>query len=233
MSEAKTLLEYVPDRLEGMERTKGEEDAARAEVRRIDGKILEAELALERRRAELVKPDRSRVLAAAMLAGEPPPSEPEEPPGPAVTDLEATVRGLREMRKPPQERIGLARAELRAQTIRAFREAAERAAPDLVEAAQRVENLHAQIGAAQRLVESSGAGQGPGAIVVGGDWWDLRIPSSEQIGALRRATAMKYSRPILVGGDRDGLNVAATAAFEKARAEVRRLVGRWPLDKEF
>ena len=227
---AKRLLEYVPERLEELERIQAEVDAHRAEQKRIDDKIQEAEIALMRRQAELAKPDRSHALAEAALRGDDPPKEPKDPPGVAPQELQDTIRGLTAMREVPAKQIEKARALLRERCIAAFREAAERAAADLVAAARRVEALHAEIGAAQRLVESMGSGHGAG-IVVGADWFNLAIPSSEQIATLGPATKMNFFKPMLVGGYPEGLHNAATAAFQAARSEVTgRLGGRWPLD---
>lgn len=230
MSEAKTLLGYVPDLLQALEDIRAEEDAARAEVKQIDEKIHETELALYRRREETRKPDRSRVLAEAALRGEPPPPEPEEPPGPAPAEIEATIRGLQAMRAGPLERIGLARDRLKAQTVLAFREGAERAAVDLLAAAQKVATLHAAIGAAH-MVQVAAAPDKPEAVLVGRDWWELWIPTTEQLEALECTIHPHRQRQFLAGGDLQTLHLAASAAFDAARAEVSRRLGRWPLDR--
>ncbi len=225
----KTLLGYVPELLDELERLKAEQEAARAELRRIDETEATAEAALSNRRAELVKPDRAKALAEAALTGEAAPPEPPDLPGVDPKDLEATIRGLQSMRDAPRKRIKELGAALRARTIQAFREAAERAAADLVPAAERVEALHTEISAAQCFVESV-PGRTPSDTLVGEDWYHLNIPSSEQIKALHAATQILYFKPVLAGGDVPAAYKAAFAAFEAAKAEVRRRLGRWPLE---
>ncbi len=231
MSEPKTLLEYVPELLEEMDRVKAEEDAAQAEDARIKATIAETELVLDRRERELVKPDRSAVLADAALRGVPPPPEPEDVPGPSLEDLRATIKGLQAKRAEPLARIENARADLHARTIHVFREAAERAAAEYVEHAKRLEALHAEIGAAQRLAEMLG----PDATrhtVVGLDWWELHVPASDQLEAMRGALRTAHFRQVLAGGDRGAdAHRASFAAFQRAQAEMVQRFGRWPLEK--
>jgi hypothetical protein len=228
MSEAKTLLEYGPDLLEEMERIKAEENDARAEVAKIDSAIFAAELAESNRRAELVRPDRSRVLAEAALAGEAAPPEPEDPPGPPVAELQSTIRGLRAMRDEPEKRIEVARAALAGRCREAFKVAAQRAAVDYLDLADRLRKVHAEIAAAQTM-----AGSDMTAWVVGESWWKIAVPSSGQLRALDGKVNPHDHRGLLFGGHEDTY-LAAQAAFDAARSEVMRLLGgRWPLDKTF
>jgi hypothetical protein len=105
----------------------------------------------------------------------------------------------------------------------AFRNAAERIGPDLVAAVRKVEALYTFVAAAQMHVDSRGAARARelGTIVHFADWGTLRIPSSEGIASLRAHTRMVTFRPVLAGGDPEGLWKAANVALDEARAEIR------------
>jgi hypothetical protein len=228
---ADTLLGYVPELLAEIERLQGEADAARDDERRIRTKIDEAELAIMKRRAELVRPDRSRVLAEAALAGAAPPPEPQDPPGAPIAELEATARGLKQLQAEAVKRREDRVADVRAALCRLFPLAAERAAVDYAKHAKAVANLHAAIGAAQE-----GAQAVPGrtpweGVFVGGDWSRLFVPISEQLEALRPYVRPHANVQVLAGGSVEECGNAARQAFERVKAEITRRLGRWPHDK--
>ena len=232
-AEPTKLLEYVPELLGEMDRVKVEEDAARAELKRIDAKVAETEIALYARRAELRRPDRSGVLAGAALRGEPPPPEPKDPPGADPKDLEATIKGLQAMREEPKQRIAEARASMRALALRAFLQAVERAVPDYIWHARCLEALHAEIGTAQAVANSIGGGENMSLVFLGPDWWNLCIPSTDRLAAMQSETRTLYSRQVLAGGDKgEWAQKAAAAGLSRDRAEMTRRFGYWPLDQE-
>lgn len=228
---ATTLLGYVKDLLEELERLQGEADAARDEERRIRTKLGEAELAIVKRRAELVRPDRSRVLAEAALAGAPTPPEPQDPPGPLVAELEATARGLKQLQAEAVKRREDRAADVRAALSRLFPVAAERAAVDYAKHAKALATLHAAIGAAQEGAQSVPGRTPWEGVFVGGDWTRLFVPISEQLEALRPYVRPHANVQVLAGGSIEECSNAARLAFERVRAEITRRLGRWPHDK--
>jgi hypothetical protein len=230
MSEATTLLEYVPEQILEIERLQAVEAAAVADVARIDKARREAEIAHYKRADECRKPDRSRVLAEAALRGEKPPPEPEDPPGAPVEDYAATVKGLEAMREEAGRAVNEARAAIRAAGINLFRSAAERAAADYLLHARALEASHAAIGAAQTALDNVGAGRGTD-LLVGSNWSELKIPGSDQLGALKGANVTPYGFPTIAGGDREACHKAIRLAHEKVRAGLSQRLGRFPLDR--
>lgn len=230
----KTLLDYVPDLLADLERRQGDADAARAEAGRIAAKIIEIELAIDKRRSELVKPDRSTALAKAVLAGAPPPADPPPPPGPTIMDLEETIAGLRRLKLEAESRAKDIQGEVRAALGRLFPAAAERAAVDYVKHAQALAALHAAIGAAEEGAQSA-PGREPWEGVMGGpDWGKLFIPASEQLEAFLPFINPMRNVQVIAGGSFDESAKASAQAFAAAQSEIRRrLGGRWPFDREF
>lgn len=233
MSERKTLLGYVPDLLEDLERRQAAVQAAQAEAKQISEKIAQTEIALYARRAELVKPDRSRALAAAALAGATPPPEPQDPPGPRVEDLEDTIRGLKAMKADADKRAKDLQGEVGAAVLRLFPAAAERAAADYVKLGKALAEVHAAIGAAEQGARSA-PGRPPWEGVIGGeDWHKLYVPITEQLEAFIPYIEPMRSVQVIAGGGPSESFKATGDAFAEAKAEIRRrLGGRWPFDRE-
>lgn len=220
-----SILDYAAEELAEVERLQAEEDAAAAEVERIDKAIHEAELAFYRRKDEVKRPDRRQALAAAALAGVEAPPEPPIPPGPTLEDLQATIDGLDAMRKTSEDTRAKTHAALRLKVIEVFTAGAERAAEDYLSTARRLEALHTAIGAAEEVSRQG---------LVGDDWESVCVPNSSRLRALEHAGVVRgaaYLRlPVVAGGDTYRSRVAA--AHAAARSEIRaRLGGRWPMDR--
>ena len=222
-----TILDWAPEELEQVASLQKVEDDARELIRTLSGKIGNAEIAYFARTNELRKPDRAQVLAEAAVSGKPPPPEPKDPPGAPLSDLEATVRGLKAMRTKAEEQAIEAHGAVRSRIVATFRVAAERAADDYVEACERVARIHAAIGAAGQFL----AGYGGGTIV-GDDWNQLDLPASDVLPALKRKGRDCYFRKVIAGGSPEVCSEASSAAFAKARTQVTRLLGgRWPFER--
>jgi len=226
--EKQTILDYAAEELAELVQLQAVEDAAAEEARRVEAKRREAEEALRLRKYELQAPDRRRFLATLALAGEKMPPPAKIPDGPPLADLEATVEGLAELEKEAVEHTAKARDAVRFKVIEVYRQGATRAAVDYAEAAARLEQLHAGIAAAQRMMDN--LGQGAGKLVVGSDFFDLAIPTSSELPALKGKGWQASYHAWLGGGDPERCRNSAIMAFDKSRAEIMRLLGgRWPM----
>jgi hypothetical protein len=233
------LLDYATD--EERDELVGLRDArdnAEAEQRRLTQKAaeLERQAGAASHAAEQDRAARRAALAAVALgevdAGAVP-AAPVAAAGESADELRDAAGVLKLRAEEKGQEASEAHGKLRARTIDLFTTCANRAAADYLERARRLAEIHAAIGGVQDLLNSLGnvrAGVTP-RVLVSPDWHDLAIPSSEALPALRGKGHDAWFKKWLAGGDESVNYRAASAAYAAAQAEIRDLVGEWPLSR--
>lgn len=230
------LLDYATDEeRDGLKRLREDRDAAESEQRRLENRAydLDGQATVARSAVERAKHARRRALAARALGEDddsatPTTPAPDEPGPEELADAASELRARAEAKR---EEAAVHHGSLRSRTIELFKACAERAATDYLEHARRLSELHAGIGAVQRLLDSLGnvyTGATP-EVLVGPDWHGLAIPSSDQLRPLRGRGHEAWYKRYLAGGDESISQKAATEAYLLAQREIAALVGEWPL----
>lgn len=231
------LLDFATDEeWEGLERAREARDAAEAEERGLTLKAheLERQAAEARKDADGAQTARRRALVAKALGEEGGSVAPARAPrdGHGADDLQAAAEELRSRAMRKADEASKAHGELRSRTVQMVEDCAHRCSEAYREAGNRVARLHAEIAAAQLVLDSVGQQ----CKLVGEAWSDeLLIPTSPSLAALRGVGAVPGSRHQilpLAGGDGIRCRRAADAACSVARSEIRDLVGSWPLDRK-
>lgn len=233
------LLDYATDEERSeLRRLRDARDKAESEQRRLALKAaeLERQAVAASQAAERARLARRAALAAVALGeleARAVPATPVATEGESADELRDAAGVLKLSAEEKEQEAVEAHGHLRVGTIALFKACANRAAADYLERSRRLAEIHAAIGGVQQLLNGLGnsrAGVTP-EVIVGPDWHDLTIPSSESIPALRGQGYDCWFKKRLAGGDEGVCRKAADAAFEAAQATIRGLVGEWPLSR--
>ncbi|MGC3998083.1 MAG: hypothetical protein QM767_11570 [Anaeromyxobacter sp.] len=222
-----TLLDFVQDELAELPKLKAQRDAADAEARKIASAAATIQDKIDLRRHNEGPVHRQAILVQAALDGKPLPPEPPPPPGASLSDLELALMGLEEKQKQAEERVAELHGKLRTKVFDLFPLAAERAAAAYLEAAQRLGELHAAIGACNHLRTSFE----PLKPLVGQEWMKVLVPSSGLLRTLEGRGLTLNFQTVLYGGSEEGTTRGAVQAYQAAKASITALLGEWPLGR--